>query len=598
MDQSSRVLCRVSLGLAQAARWFALAWIAGGLVRPEVVAQPQSPALVLFGYLGFTLGPIAAAFLFLILDKQAGPRLALLPGIISLLGAWWAHARQPVEQQGLFLPSFALAWLSITAWRLEADMALVPWRFFSRERALRLVPAITAAAMAIHWRWNCSDWHPSLLDSISFTLPWLALLPVAMVHRESRPPAHRLPAWPDSWEAEGLSSGFGAGSLALAMTVVALLARGVDPLGGEWLLAAGGGALLGALVNVFVSQPGRQTGLFPIGMAFFAGGLLLFWPCGAWCPFASGVSAFGLSLAASAWICCGAPRMPYQPRPWFSFWTTPWMLGFVTSHVALVLDMGRFSWGWYALVCLGIAVSLAWALKRAAIELILEIFLMPTYRFRTAGPGLDALPASGPVLLVSNHTTYTDPFWIGKVLPRRFIPMMTSVFYDLPGIRFLMKEVVGAIRVPAAVARKTAPELDEASAVLEKGGTVLIFPEGTLRKVEEPSTKLFGRGVAMLVQKHPDATVIPVWIEGGWGAYFSYAGGPPGKNKKRDFNRPIHLAFGQPLTFSPEEMADQRILRRRLRSEVHACRALLGLEIPRDKPGAPSTADDLEPAAE
>jgi len=586
MDQSSRVLCRVSLGVAQAARWFALAWTAGGLVRPEVVAQPQSPVLVLFGYLGFTLGPIVAAFLFLILDKQAGPRLALLPGIISLLGAWWAHDRQSMDQQGLFLPAFALAWLSITAWRLEADLALVPWRLLTRERGLRLVPAIAAGAMAIQWRWNCSDWQPAILDTLAYSLPWLALLPVVMLHRESRPTANRLPPWPDTWESESFSSGFGAASLALAMTVVALLARGVDPLGGVWMLAVGGGALLGALMNLVGARPARQAGLLPFGMALFACGLLLFWPCGAWCPFASGVSAFGLSLAASAWLCCGGPRMPYEPRPWFSFWTMPWMLGFVTIHVALVLDLGRFSWGWYALLVLGIAASLAWRLKRSTIELILEACLVPAYRFRTAGPGMDSLPVAGPVLLVSNHTTYTDPFWIGKVLPRRFIPMMTSVFYDLPGIRFLMKDVVGAIRVPAAVARKTAPELDEASAILAKGGTVLIFPEGTLRRVEEPSTKLFGRGVAMLVQKHPDATVIPVWIEGGWGAYFSYAGGPPGKNKKRDFNRPIQLAFGQPLAFTAEELSDQRILRRRLRSEMHACRGLLGLEIPKDKPGA------------
>ncbi len=356
-------------------------------------------------------------------------------------------------------------------------------------------------------------------------------------------------------------------------------------MGAGWVLAVGCGALSGALVNVLASQPERQTGWLPIGMALFACGLLLFWPCGAWCPFASGVSAFGLSLAASAWLCCRAPRVPYQPRPWFFYWIYPWMLTVPMAHGPLVLDLGRFSWAWIALVVMVLAAFLAWELKRSTIELFLEMALLPSYRFRTAGPGMDALPAAGPVLLVSNHTTYTDPFWIGKVLPRRFIPMMTSVFYDLPGIRFLMKDVVGAIRVPAALARKTAPELDEASAVLEKGGVVLIFPEGTLRRVEEPATKLFGRGVAMLVQKHPDATVIPVWIEGGWGAYFSYAGGPPGKNKKRDFNRQIRLAFGQPLTFTAEELADQRILRRRLRSEVHACRGLLGLEIPKDKPG-------------
>ena len=60
----------------------------------------------------------------------------------------------------------------------------------------------------------------------------------------------------------------------------------------------------------------------------------------------------------------------------------------------------------------------------------------------------------GPLLVVANHAAWLDTLWLAKVLPRRLTPMMTSVFYDLPGMRFLMRHVAGAIRVQASTFRR------------------------------------------------------------------------------------------------------------------------------------------------
>ena len=69
--------------------------------------------------------------------------------------------------------------------------------------------------------------------------------------------------------------------------------------------------------------------------------------------------------------------------------------------------------------------------------MVAEWLLIPMYRIRLHGPGVGRIPVRGPVLLLANHTTYFDPFWIAKIMPRHVTPMMTSYFYDLPVIRWL-----------------------------------------------------------------------------------------------------------------------------------------------------------------
>src|SRR5207244_9486788 len=110
---------------------------------------------------------------------------------------------------------------------------------------------------------------------------------------------------------------------------------------------------------------------------------------------------------------------------------------------------------------------------------------------------------------------------------------------DLPGVRWLMEKVVRAIRVPQERFRREAPELQEAIAELKRGGCVLIFPEGFLRRKEEKLLKLFGQGVWRILKEVPNTPVVVFWIEGGWGSYTSYKDGPPMKNKKMDFHRRI-----------------------------------------------------------
>jgi 1-acyl-sn-glycerol-3-phosphate acyltransferase/MFS family permease len=234
------------------------------------------------------------------------------------------------------------------------------------------------------------------------------------------------------------------------------------------------------------------------------------------------------------------------------------------------------------LAAIGAAGAWYWLLAQA-IELATEIVLSPVYRVRACGPGLDLVPRTGPLLVVANHSAYMDPLWLSKVVPRHMTPMMTSLFFDRPIIHWLMVHAVGAIRVPDAGFRREAPELGQAVEVLRRGGCVLIFPEGHLRRREDQLLRRFGQGVWHILRDVPRTPVMPCWIEGGWGSYTSYYNGLPMQNKKRDWNRLVRIALDRPQVLPPDVLADHHATRLYLMRACLECRRYLGLDVPTGK---------------
>src|SRR5262249_26298623 len=151
----------------------------------------------------------------------------------------------------------------------------------------------------------------------------------------------------------------------------------------------------------------------------------------------------------------------------------------VLARLQLLSGTGQL---WLIAVLAALATAVSWrTLYRENIELLFEILLWPFYRIHGHGPGLEHFPRRGPVLVVANHSARFDPVWQAKVLPRRLIPLLTSHFYDLPLLRWVMKHVAHAIRVQASTYRREAPEIQEVVATLNRGEAVVIFPEGALR---------------------------------------------------------------------------------------------------------------------
>jgi 1-acyl-sn-glycerol-3-phosphate acyltransferase/MFS family permease len=248
---------------------------------------------------------------------------------------------------------------------------------------------------------------------------------------------------------------------------------------------------------------------------------------------------------------------------------------------------------WFLTCIIAASAALAWrVLFPQTLELLLEWIMLPIYRVHVRGPGIGKIPLRGPLLLIANHSAYLDPFWIGKITPRHVRPMMTSKFYDVPIIHWIVKNVVRAIRVQVGKFRREAPELQIAIEALRNGECVLVYPEGILRRKEEKILRLFGQGVWHMLRELPETPVVVFWIEGGWGSYTSYKNGPPMTNKKRDFFHRIDIAIEEPQVLPPEVLADQRATRLYLMRACLEARRHLGLPVPLDV--LPAVHDEME----
>jgi 1-acyl-sn-glycerol-3-phosphate acyltransferase len=234
--------------------------------------------------------------------------------------------------------------------------------------------------------------------------------------------------------------------------------------------------------------------------------------------------------------------------------------------------------GWFVLALSAALAVWSWGrLFRAVVELTSEPVLWVMFRIRGTGPGLKSIPRTGACVVIANHACWVDPFFLAKVFPRPLTPVMTSRFYDLPVIRRFMR-VFCAVRVPETTFRKEAPELQEVIAALDRGECVVLFPEGYLRRSADRPLKRFGQGVWQILKARPNTPVYATWIEGGWESYTSFFNGPPMKNKKPDFRRPIGVGVSDAATVPPELLADHLRTRVHLMNLVSQARVHLGLE--------------------
>jgi 1-acyl-sn-glycerol-3-phosphate acyltransferase len=361
------------------------------------------------------------------------------------------------------------------------------------------------------------------------------------------------------------------------------------------MVLMGIGAGLGCLTAAWQGHPRRSLGLVPLG----ATGLLL---ALAMHSFADAANGSGFVLGFMGGLTNVPLRAAYQAavpadargNAMAIMNTAIYVLTTALALLLTALIRGGILptpaaqlWLLAGLTAAG-AIVAWWQLFPQAVEQILEVLLTPLYRVRTHGPGCDQIPCSGPLLIVANHAAYLDPFWLCKVVPRKVTPMMTSVFYDLPLVRWSMVHIVGAIRVPEAHFRREAPELREAVAVLRRGGCVLIFPEGQLRRREDQLLRMFGQGVWRILQEMPQTPVLVCWIEGGWGSFTSYYNGPPLRGKRLDWWRRIDIAFETPRVLDPALLADQHATRRYLMQTCLECRRYLGLPTPAVRSESPN----------
>ncbi len=97
--------------------------------------------------------------------------------------------------------------------------------------------------------------------------------------------------------------------------------------------------------------------------------------------------------------------------------------------------------------------------------------------------GLDRVPATGPVILASNHLSFVDSVVIPCVVPRKVVFLAKSDYFTGTGLRGAAQrawfEGLGMLPVDRDDTRAALASLDTALAVLGRGEAFGIYPEGS-----------------------------------------------------------------------------------------------------------------------
>jgi 1-acyl-sn-glycerol-3-phosphate acyltransferase len=197
-----------------------------------------------------------------------------------------------------------------------------------------------------------------------------------------------------------------------------------------------------------------------------------------------------------------------------------------------------------------------WLLKRVLLGPFLRVVFRPWVE------GLENLPAEGPVILASNHLSFSDSIFLPLVVPRRVTFMAKSDYFTGKGVKGRLTagffHGIGQVPVDRSGGAASQAAIDTAMSILGAGGVLGIYPEGT----RSPDGHLYrGKtGVArMALEAH--ARVVPVAM------IDTEKIQPPGKVLPKIMR--VGIRFGPALDFSRYEgMESDRFVLRSVTDEI------------------------------
>ena len=142
--------------------------------------------------------------------------------------------------------------------------------------------------------------------------------------------------------------------------------------------------------------------------------------------------------------------------------------------------------------------------------------------------GKENVPTTGPVVIVPNHKSFWDPFFVAIVLRRPVHFMGKAEHFDGPMARTFLR--LGAFPVRRGDA--DAEALDTARAILARGDALALFPEGTRFRGEGLGTPK--RGAARLAIE-AGAPLVPATITGT-------------EKRRWPLPRKVRVVFGTPVS--------------------------------------------------
>jgi len=226
------------------------------------------------------------------------------------------------------------------------------------------------------------------------------------------------------------------------------------------------------------------------------------------------LSFVGIGVASA--IYSGGTHYLHITPPQFFFWTA--ILSLVATIYTLVL------------------------MPDALLRLLLWFAAHTVYRMDVQGA--ENIPKHGGALLVPNHGSMVDAVLVLASTERPIRFLMFKDRYEHPLIKPFVK-ILHVIPISSQQGpREMLRSLREATASVERGELVCIFPEGELTRIGRMLP--FRRGMERIM-KNVDAPIVPVNIDGTWGSIFSFSGGRFLWKWPRKLPYPVRVTFGRPM---------------------------------------------------
>ena len=167
-------------------------------------------------------------------------------------------------------------------------------------------------------------------------------------------------------------------------------------------------------------------------------------------------------------------------------------------------------------------------------DLARVVLTPPALLFYRARPiSAEHVPATGPVILAPNHFSQWDHFFAGIFIRRKVRFMAKSQLFSNPVIEFILRHG-GAF--PVRRGHHDEEAFKTAFTILDRGGCVLIYPEGGRSRTGHLGEPRPGLGRAALETGVP---VVPIAIHGSIGVR---------KWRKLRFPK-VTIQYGEPIRF-------------------------------------------------
>jgi len=198
----------------------------------------------------------------------------------------------------------------------------------------------------------------------------------------------------------------------------------------------------------------------------------------------------------------------------------------IDPHPAVLLSV-------LAVANLLVSLYMVWLLPESVLQTVVRLFFRVFFRARVRG--LENFPASGPRIVIANHTSWLDAALLAAFLPEPPIFAVDSRISRMFWVRPFLKWLTAYPINPAHPM-----SLKTLCAAVERGGLVAIFPEGRLSTTGGLMKVYDGAG---FIAQRTGAQIITVHIDGAQLSLFTRLAG---KYRRRWFPV-ITLTIGAPV---------------------------------------------------